>query len=129
MMFYGFQIEIQALITFDATGTYQTGYQRVYYVRNNIVNHDQARTSSQNIYNPCDSNPCRNNGTCLIGFNNSISCFCPENYNGGLLSLKNYHENSNFKYYTGTFCDTIYVPIVSSSHTCINCNIQETESF
>jgi hypothetical protein len=93
MMFDGFQIDIQALITFDTSGTGQTGYKHIYNVRNNIVSNDQDRTSDQNIYNPCDSNPCKNNGSCSIGFNNSLICLCPSNYNGYLLTLKTIKVN------------------------------------
>jgi hypothetical protein len=87
-MFDGFQIDIEALITFGGIKNSQTGYKHVYNVRNNIVSNDQAKTSYPNIYNPCDSSPCQNNGSCSIGFNNSLICLCPENYNGDLLSLK-----------------------------------------
>ena len=88
MMFSGFQIDIQGIFIFNSIGNSPIKYQHVYNVRNNIVSNDQAKTSYPNIYNPCDSSPCQNNGSCSIGFNNSLICLCPEKYNGDLLSLK-----------------------------------------
>jgi hypothetical protein len=76
MMFSGSQIDIQAIFISKSKGNPQIKYQHIYEVRNSYFSDDQ------NITNPCDSNPCQNNGTCLFGFNNIISCLCLENYEG-----------------------------------------------
>ncbi len=88
MIFNGYQIEIQAIFIFNSTGDSQIKYQHIYYVRNNFISNDLGSYSDQNITNPCNSNPCKNNGTCLLGYNNTISCLCLENYNGIIQTYK-----------------------------------------
>ncbi len=75
--FDSIQTDIEAIFIFDSES--QIDYKHVYYVRNSNV------TDDQNINNRCDPNPCKNNGSCSIGYNNIISCICPENYKGDFL--------------------------------------------
>jgi hypothetical protein len=91
MTIEGFQIDIQPLFKLD---TSQSDFVYIYTVRNNIVENDQGSFPDQNNYDPCDSDPCKNGGTCSIGFNNTVSCFCQEKFDGDLL-LKNNHHNNN----------------------------------
>jgi hypothetical protein len=80
MIINGTQIDIKRIFIFNTKS--QIGYQHIYYVHNNYVSNDLSGYSDQNKTDPCDSNPCQNGGTCLLGYNNTISCLCPQNYNG-----------------------------------------------
>jgi hypothetical protein len=77
MIFEGVQIDIQAVFIFNNRGYRQISYEHIYEVQNNYVSNDQGSYSD-----PCDSNPCKNDGTCLLGYNNTIICSCPENFKG-----------------------------------------------
>jgi hypothetical protein len=83
MIFEGVQIDIQTIFIFQNQVSRQTDYKHIYQVQNNFVSNHQGNDSDQTITDPCDSNPCQNGGTCFIGSNNAISCFCPRNFNGG----------------------------------------------
>ena len=83
----GTQIDIQAAIVYDTTIGLQTSYQHVYEVRNNIVGDDQNDIfNKNNVSNPCFSNPCKNNGSCISGFGGAFVCICLK-YNTGTISL------------------------------------------
>ena len=92
MTIESFQIDIQPLFILKTT---HSDFEYIYYVRNNIVGNDQG--SSPDQYNdPCDPNPCKNGGSCSIGFENTVSCFCPEKFSGDLLFKNNDHNNNIF---------------------------------
>jgi hypothetical protein len=81
-IFNGVHIDIQAIFIFYNKGNVQANYYHIYEVQNNFVSNDQGSYFDQNIIDPCDSNPCQNGGTCLLGYKNTISCSCPEDYKG-----------------------------------------------
>ena len=55
-------------------------------VRNNAFGNDEFNdeNSHNNVapYDPCSSNPCKNDGTCALGIANSFSCYCIPDYIG-----------------------------------------------
>jgi hypothetical protein len=81
-MFYGFQIDIQGIFIVNSIGNSIIKYEHVYYVRNNFFSDELGSYSDQSITNLCDPNPCKHDGICEMGFNNTINCLCRENYQG-----------------------------------------------
>ena len=79
-MIDGTQVDFQAAILgyFD-----EEPYQHYYTIRASIAGSDlNDKFSNETVINPCDLNPCQNNGTCQIGLANRFSCLCPENFIG-----------------------------------------------
>ena len=76
----GYPIDINALFVFNSNGKQIKEYQHIYHVRN--TNFDNDGNYANSISNPCSSNPCKNGGTCNLGYNNTINCLCPYNYFG-----------------------------------------------
>ncbi len=81
----GNQVDFQAVILFDPKTGKQTGYQYLYVVRRNAIGDDQL--SNKEPFNPCLFNPCQNNGTCAVGFDNNFACFCLPEYTGFYLKF------------------------------------------
>ena len=49
------------------------------YNKNNVKFQDSCIVKSNTN---CESNPCLNGGTCVIGMNNLEGCICPESFTG-----------------------------------------------
>ncbi len=87
MFLDGYQIDIQTIILYDEFRT-QNNYQHIYYVRNFISGNDlstSCSSESECVYNftdPCSSSPCKNDGTCFVGYHNDFNCLCPSGFEG-----------------------------------------------
>ena len=87
MFLNGYQVDIQTIVLFNEFGT-QNNYQHIYYVRNGFSANDvstNCSTGSQcfsNITDPCSSTPCKNGGTCFVGYYSEINCLCPTGFEG-----------------------------------------------
>jgi hypothetical protein len=54
-------------------------YQYYYSIASNIVTSDlDDYLANATVINPCDANPCKNDGICVIGIANNFVCLCPE---------------------------------------------------
>jgi hypothetical protein len=75
-MINGTQVNFQAAIL-GYTNLEQ--YQYYYSIASNIVTSDlDDYFANATVINPCDANPCKNDGTCVIGIANNFVCLCPE---------------------------------------------------
>ena len=55
----------------------------IYSVITNVIADDTADIQTNIVpIDPCLSNPCKNNGTCLKAFANSFACLCLPNFLG-----------------------------------------------
>ena len=76
IMIEGTQTNIQAAIL---GYTSIEPYQHYYFIDANLVSSDLDDSfANKTLISPCDSNPCQNDGTCVIGFAGSFVCLCPD---------------------------------------------------
>lgn len=71
------QVDFQAAVLgYSDSGD---AYEHYYSVLANIGSSDLNDSYANNaVQNPCDSNPCLNDGTCQIGLLGNFVCVCPE---------------------------------------------------
>ena len=87
MFLNGYQLDIQTIILYNKFGA-QSDYQHIYFVRNVFSGNDAPTSCSagsqcfNDTIDLCSNMPCQNNGTCFIGYNDEISCWCPSGFEG-----------------------------------------------
>jgi hypothetical protein len=86
MFLNGYQVDIQTIVLFNEFGI-QNNYKHIYYVRNSVSGNDASTNCSTescltNITDPCSSAPCKNEGTCFVGYYNEFNCLCSAGFKG-----------------------------------------------
>ena len=73
MVIEGSQVDFHSTLVFDIEKNINY-YKHAYFIRYFIDDGDD----------PCSSNPCLNNGTCLVVAEDSYVCYCQKNHHGML---------------------------------------------
>lgn len=71
---------------------------------------------------PCDRNPCKNGGTCVLnGLNTSFVCNCVSGYIGIFKNIS-VVQSYLLKFYIGFTCDIIVTTTISTRNTATTMN-------